>query len=114
MISLLPPYTHKGSLENLLGKDPDPKLQESLSNELQVTKDTPPTFLFHTADDSGVAVQNSTLFFAALRKAGVPAEMHIYAKGPHGVGLAPKDPALSTWPALCAAWMQGLGVLQRK
>jgi acetyl esterase/lipase len=114
VISLASPYTHKGSLENLIGKDPDPKLAESLSSELQVTKETPPTFLFHTADDPGVPVENSTLFFAALRKAGVPAEMHIYARGPHGVGLAPKDPSLSTWPALCAAWMQGLGVLQRK
>jgi acetyl esterase/lipase len=114
VISLVAPYTHKGSLENLLGKDPDPKLRESLSNELQVTKDTPPTFLFHTADDSGVPVENSTVFFAALKKAGVPTEMHIFAKGPHGVGLAPKDPALSTWPSLCAAWMKGLGVLDRK
>ncbi len=114
VISLVSPFTHKGSLDNLIGKDADPKLKESLSNELQVTKDTPPTFLFHTADDSGVPVENSTVFFAALRKAGVPAEMHIYAKGPHGVGLAPKDPALSTWPALCAAWMRGLGVLNRK
>jgi acetyl esterase/lipase len=114
VISLGTPYTHKGSLENLLGKDPDPKLVESLSNELQVTKDTPPTFLFHTADDPGVPVENSVVFFEALRKAGVPAEMHIYAKGPHGVGLAPKDPALATWPSLCAAWMKGLGLLDRK
>jgi acetyl esterase/lipase len=114
VISLVSPFTHKGSVENLLGKDPDPKLKESLSNELQVTKDTPPTFLFHTADDASVPVENSLVFFAALRKAGVPAEMHVYAKGPHGVGLAPKDPALSTWPALCAAWMKGLGVLDRK
>jgi acetyl esterase/lipase len=114
VISLVAPYTHKGSLENLIGKNPDPKLVESLSNELQVTKDTPPTFLFHTADDPGVPVENSVVFFEALRKAGVPAEMHIFAKGPHGVGLAPKDPALSAWPSLCAAWMKGLGVLDRK
>jgi acetyl esterase/lipase len=114
VISLVAPYTHKGSLENLLGKDPAPTLVQSLSNELQVTKDTPPTFLFHTADDPGVPVENSTVFFAALRKAGVPAEMHIFAKGPHGVGLAPKDPVLATWPSLCAAWMKGLGVLDRK
>jgi acetyl esterase/lipase len=114
VISLVSPFTHKGSLANLLGSDPDPKLVESLSNELQVTKDTPPTFLFHTADDPGVPVANSIVFFEALQKAGVPAEMHIFAHGPHGVGLAPKDPALSTWPALCAAWMKGLGVLDRK
>jgi acetyl esterase/lipase len=114
VISLVSPFTHKGSVEHLLGKDPDPKLKENLSNELQVTKETPPTFLFHTADDPGVPVENATVFFAALRKAAVPAELHVFAKGPHGVGLAPKDPALSTWPALCAAWMKGLGVLDRK
>jgi acetyl esterase/lipase len=114
VISLVAPYSHQGSREHLLGKDPDPKLVESLSSELQVTKETPPTFLFHTADDDGVPVENSVVFFEALRKAGVPAELHVYAKGPHGVGLAPKDPALSTWPSICSAWMQGQGFLTRK
>ena len=114
VISLVSPFTHKGSLENLIGKDADRSLVEGLSNERQVTKDTPPTFLFHTSDDPSVPVENSIVFYEALWKAGVPAEMHVFAKGPHGVGLAPKDPALSAWPGLCAAWMRGMGFLTRK
>jgi acetyl esterase/lipase len=105
------PYAHRGSLHALLGDNPDPKLVESLSNELQVTAQTPPTFLFHTTEDKTVPVENSILFYLALRKAGVPAEMHIYEHGPHGVGLAPTDEALSTWPARLADWLRGRGLL---
>jgi acetyl esterase/lipase len=111
VISFTTPYTHRGSLRNLLGDNPDPKLVESLSNELQVTAQTPPTFLFHTNADTGVPAENSLLFFMALRKAGVPAEIHIYERGPHGVGLAPTDEALSTWPARLADWLRGRGLL---
>ena len=99
VISLTTPYTHLGSLHNLLGDHPDPRLAASLSNETQVTPQTPPTFLFHTDEDHGVPAENSVLFYLALRKAGVPAEMHIYERGPHGVGLAPTDAVLATWPA---------------
>lgn len=114
VISLIHPSVHKGSRDNLLGKDPDPKLLESLSNETQVTARTPPTFIFHTNEDTAVPAEHALLFYEALRKANVPAEMHIFAKGPHGVGLAPKDPALSLWPRLCAAWMDTMGFLSRK
>ena len=100
-----------GSRDNLLGPNPDPKLVESLSNELQVTARTPPTFLFHTSNDPVVPVENSVLFYLALRKAGVPAEMHIYERGPHGVGLAPTDEVLSTWPARLADWLRVRGLL---
>jgi acetyl esterase/lipase len=99
-------FAHQGSKQNLLGENPDPKLVELLSNELQVTKDTPPAFLFHTTTDATVPVENSVLFYSALRKAGVPAELHIYERGPHGVGLAPNDPVLSTWPARLADWLK--------
>jgi acetyl esterase/lipase len=99
-------FAHVGSRRNLLGDNPDPKLVENLSNELQVTKDTPPTFLFQTTTDATVPVENSVLFYLALRKAGVPAEMHIYERGPHGVGLAQNDPVLSTWPARLADWLR--------
>ena len=75
-------------MRNLLGENPDPKLVAMLPNELQVTPQTPPTFLFHTSADTGVPPENSVRFYLALRKAKVPAEMHIYEKGPHGVGLA--------------------------
>jgi len=111
VISFTTPYVHSGSRDNLLGPNPDPKLVESLSNELQVTARTPPTFLFHTTDDPVVPVENSVLFYMALRKAGVPAEMHIYEHGPHGVGLAPMDEALSSWPARLADWLRVRGLL---
>jgi acetyl esterase/lipase len=105
------PYAHQGSKNALLGENPDPQLVENLSNELQVTPQTPPTFLFHTTADQTVPVENSVLFYMALRKAGVPAEMHIYERGPHGVGLAQTDEALSSWPARLAAWMRVRGLL---
>jgi acetyl esterase/lipase len=105
-------YTHQGSRTNLLGPDPDPKLVESLSNELQVTSQTPPAFLFHTTDDAAVPVENSVNFYQALRKAKVPAEMHLYQHGPHGVGLG-KDPILATWPDRLADWLRLNGWLTK-
>jgi acetyl esterase/lipase len=104
-------YVHQGSKRYLLGDNPDPKLVESLSNEIQVTAQTPPTFLFHTNADTGVPPENSVMFYMALRKAGVPAEIHIYERGPHGVGLAPTDQALATWPSRLADWLRVRGLL---
>jgi acetyl esterase/lipase len=112
VISFTTPYTHRGSLQNLLGDHPDPKLVASLSNETQVTAQTPPTFLFHTDQDNGVPAENSVLFYMALRRAGVPAELHIYERGPHGVGLASTDAVLSTWPARLKDWLDLGGLLQ--
>ena len=106
VISFTTPYVHRGSMRNLLGDNPDQKLAASLSNETQVTPQTPPTFLFHTDSDDGVPSENSVLFYLALRKAGVPAEIHIYERGPHGVGLAPFDPILSSWTRRLEAWMR--------
>ena len=105
--------THAGSVRNLLGENPDPKLIELMSNELHVTAQTPPTFLFHTNADTGVVPENSIRFYLALRKAKVPAEMHIFENGPHGVGLALGDPALSAWPVLLTNWLRGRGLLTR-
>jgi len=114
VVSFTTKYTHRGSMNNLLGKaTSDRKLVESLSNELQVTKATPPTFLIHCGGDRGVPAENSVLFYMACRKAGVPAELHIYEKGGHGFGLAPNDPILSTWPARCSAWMKARGLLKK-
>lgn len=104
-------FVHSGSLQNLLGDVPDPKLVAELSGEQQVTSRTPPTFLFHTSDDATVPVQNSILFYQALRAAQVPAELHVFTKGRHGVGLAPEDPSLSQWPKLCATWLEAQGFL---
>lgn len=110
VITLQDPFAHKGSRLNLLGDHPDSSLVGLLSNEMQVTAKTPPTFLFHTTEDTTVPVENSIMFYSALRKAGVPAEMHIYLKGRHGVGLAPFDPVLRTWPERLADWMKVQGL----
>ena len=104
-------FRHQGSCRNLLGDNPDPKLADYLSSEKQVTAQTPPTFLFQTSDDQAVPVENSVAFYMALRKAGVPAELHIYQHGPHGVGLAQKDPVLSSWPQRLADWLRLRGLL---
>jgi acetyl esterase/lipase len=113
VISFDPAITHAGSVRNLLGEKPDPQLIEQLSNDLQVTPQTPPAFLFHTTADAGVPVENSIRFYAAMRRAGVPAELHVFENGPHGVGLALWDPALSAWPALLSNWLRGRGLLTR-
>ena len=113
VITLKPPYAHMGSRNNLLGKDAGEKLVQSLCNDEQVTARTPPTFLFHTDSDGGVKPENSVLFYLALKKAKVPAELHIYEKGPHGVGLAPKDPILSTWSERLIGWLQTRGLLKK-
>lgn len=112
VISMNSEYTHRGSRDNLLGKSPDPKLLDELSNDQQVTAQTPPAFLFHTTTDTTVPVENSIRFYMALRKAGVPAEMHIFANGPHGVGLAPTDATLSAWSGLLANWLRDRGLLR--
>jgi acetyl esterase/lipase len=114
VISFVDPVAHAGSRRNLLGDPADPALVELLSNERQVTARTPPTFLWHTADDSAVPVENSLQFFEALHQAGVPGELHVFPHGRHGLGLAPGDPALSQWPRLCAVWMESLGLLKKQ
>jgi acetyl esterase/lipase len=99
-------YTHQGSKQNLLGDNPDPKLVENLSNETQVTPQTPPTFLVHSDEDTAVPSENSVNFYLALRKAGVSAEMHIYQKGSHGTAIEKRFGVISTWPDRCADWMK--------
>lgn len=114
VITMREPITHVGSRNNLIGAHPDEQLLANLSNDEQVTGKTPQTFLFHTNEDTAVLPENSILFYQALRKAKVPAELHIYRKGPHGVGLAPRDPVLSTWKDRLADWLKGQGVLTGK
>ena len=112
VISMTEAWTHQGSRTNLLGNNPDPELAKSLSGEQAVTKETPPTFLFQTSADTTVPAENSVYYYLALRKADVPAEMHIFEKGPHGVGLANDDAALSEWSKLLANWLRGRGVVK--
>ena len=111
VITFEEPQLHRGSKLYLLGENPDPKLVESLSDETQVTKETPPAFLFATTDDKTVPVMNSVMFYAALVKAGVPSEMHLFQHGAHGAGLAAANPELSVWPDLLAKWMRERGYM---
>jgi acetyl esterase/lipase len=112
VITLTEAWTHQGSKTNLLGDDADASLARSLSTETRVTPDTPPTFLFHTNADTGVPVENSVFYFLALRKAGVPAEMHVFKDGPHGVGMPMQDVALAEWPKILANWLRAIRVLK--
>jgi acetyl esterase/lipase len=106
------PYAHTGSRDALLGKNADPKLVKLLSNEQQVTKDTPPAFLYHTTDDKTVPVMNSVMFYQALLSNGVSAEMHLYQHGPHGSGLAQSFPELRGWPDQLYHWLVANGWAQ--
>ena len=107
--------THQGSRNNLLGTNPPPELVQDLSNELHVTRDTPPCFIWGTDEDKAVPIENSLLFAGALRKAGVPFDLHIYQKGGHGMGLGarqynPDDPAkLHPWTGDCIFWLKEQG-----
>jgi acetyl esterase/lipase len=115
--------THGGSMTNLLGKDPQPEDLDYFSNEKHVTKDTPPTFLFHTDEDKSVLPENAVRFYLALKKAKVPAELHIYEKGKHGVGLGtdkawtgdgPHAAYCADWGNHLSAWVKAHGVLEKK
>jgi len=105
-------FGHRGTRENLLGKNPSPDLVRELSNELHVTKETPPCFIWHTYEDTGVPVENSLLFAEALRKARVPFDLHIYQKGPHGLGLGTRDwnpEKRHPWTRDCVFWLRVQG-----
>lgn len=120
VISMMDGTTHGGSRKNLLGDKPDPELVKHYSNDLQVTAKTPPTFLFHTQADTSVVPANSRLFYEALKKHNVPAEIHIYEKGVHGVGLGsdPKwtkgEKSVATWPTRLEEWLKSSKFLDRR
>ncbi len=105
VISFSDSLAHMGSRDNMLGKNPSEEKKILYSNELQVTAQTPPTFLLHAADDKSVKVENSILFFMALRKNKIPSEIHIFQKGSHGFGLNNKAEPIS-WIANVFAWMK--------
>ncbi|MEY4487766.1 MAG: hypothetical protein RIQ79_274 [Verrucomicrobiota bacterium] len=104
-------FTHQGSKTNLLGKEPSAELVSLLSNELQVTPQTPPCFLWHTTADKTVPVENSLLFASALRRAGVPFELHVYEKGGHGMGLPANNKNAPPWDAACLQWLRVRGFI---
>ena len=112
VITLNGPHAHNGSREYLLGKTPAPALVESLSLQNRVTPTTPPGFLVHGGDDASVPVENSVFYYSALRKAGVPAELHVYQHGPHGVGMLPGNGPISDWPRRCEEWLRARGLIR--
>lgn len=109
VISLKDPFAHKGSRTKLLGTNPPPALVEELSAELQVNRETPPTFIWSTADDKTVPVENSLMLATALRRAGVSFDLHVYEHGPHGLGLGNKnfdEANFHPWTRDCAFWLR--------
>ena len=108
VISMDKNITHTGSRNNLIGNNPSDVMIKLYSNELQVTSNTPPTFLIHATDDDVVPVENSLLYYQALKKNKVSTEMHIYPTGGHGFGLANGNKSLETWSNLLIEWMRGL------
>ena len=106
------PYTHQGSQRNLLGENADPELVQSLSNEKRVKTETPPCFVWHTAEDKVVAAENSLRFYSALVQHDVPSELHIFPVGRHGIGLGKGVPGAEQWPQLCRNWLQRMGMVE--
>jgi len=100
--------THMGSFNNLLGEGHDPERRKALMPDCNVHADVPPAFLWHTFEDQGVPISNAFDFGSALRRVGVPFELHVFPKGGHGIGLAPGNTA-SIWPELCANWLRTMG-----
>jgi acetyl esterase/lipase len=108
-------YCHIGSRENLLGKNPEINLVEEMSLETQVSRNTPPSFIWHTVEDVAVPVENSLMFASALRKEKIPFELHVYTKGPHGLSLATEEtdvakngsfPHIAGWVKLSIEWLE--------
>jgi len=100
---------HQGSFTNLLGPEAVSEHKEKYSLEKLVTKNTPPAFLWHTADDGSVPVENSLMFSLALKEHAIPFELHVFPAGRHGLGLAPEQPNIAVWPELCLTWLKDMG-----
>jgi acetyl esterase/lipase len=111
VITMEDPWVHRGSREALLGKNPSAELVAQLSVERRVRKDMPPVFLAATMADKSVPVENTLKFYQSLRDAGVPAEMHVYAKGSHGDSHDPQYGPTALWPVRVAEWMRFNGWL---
>ncbi|MCF7803305.1 MAG: alpha/beta hydrolase [Candidatus Marinimicrobia bacterium] len=104
-------YTHEGSRDNLLGKNPSPELVKRFSNELQVTEATPPAFLVHAANDGSVDPMNSILFYEALLKHNAKSALHIFPQGGHSIALRNNPGSTNLWTDLCEAWLREIGVI---
>ena len=105
VVTMEPPFANEGSVSNLHGDPVTGQQRTDWSLERRVTADTPPTFLWHTAPDEPVPVENSLLFAGALARHGVPFALHVFPTGRHGLNLATDEPLASVWPDLCTAWL---------
>lgn len=114
LIAMQHPHTPALVRQALLGSNPTPELVRRLSLDQQVTRDTPPAFIVHSAEDTTAPVENSLLFYQAMRAAKASVEMHLYPKGPHGSGMSREHGPVSEWPRLCEAWMRHQGWLPAK
>lgn len=112
VLTMQDPYAHAPSRRHLLGDNPNEDAKRRWSAEEQVNGETPPAFLVHSAEDRAAVVENSLLFYQAMRRAGAPIEMHLYPRGPHGSGLDPRHGTVAEWPKLCAAWLRVNGWLR--
>lgn len=110
VITFAESYVNTWSRDCLLGEHQPKELLCALSMEKQVNPSTPPAFIWHTSDDDGVPCENSIQYFLALQKHGIPAEMHLFRTGPHGLGLAQEHPTVCQWVPLCTSWMTDLGL----
>ncbi|MDG5787895.1 alpha/beta hydrolase [Evansella sp. AB-P1] len=106
VITMREPFLHSGSKDNLIGSTPDEELLKKVCNDERVTVETPPTFLWHTSDDASVPVGNSLLFAQELNKNKVLFDLHVFAKGRHGLGLADGEEHVSTWTNPCTTWLK--------
>jgi acetyl esterase/lipase len=111
VITMQDPFAHGPSRRALLGDRPTEEMKRRWSVDEQVTKATPPTFLVHSSEDATVVVENSLLFYQAMRRAKAPIEMHLYPKGPHGSGMSASLGPTAEWPKLCESWMRFNGWL---
>ena len=111
VITMDAPAVHAGSRRALLGAHPAPELQQLMSLEQQVTAATPPTLLIHTQEDKAVPVANSLRFFEALTRAGVPAELYVFERGEHGMGMRAGLGTASDWPRRAEEWLRSRGLL---
>ena len=113
VISFQPTISHGGSRDNLLGSEKSDELIKYYSNEMQVSEQTPPAFLVHAMDDTGVPVENSIHYYLALKNKKIPAEMHLYPKGGHGYGMRTEGKgSLANWPAAMEGWLKAMGYMK--
>ena len=108
VITFVNPAIHSGSMKALLGENQTEELKQRFSAELNVTNETPPTFLVHAGDDTGVPVENSLLYYAALRQSGVTASLHVYPKGGHGFAFGLGKGPVENWRTVLLDWMKNL------